>query len=257
MITLTSQAAISFWLLAFGLVAWQVARLLPGQAGGYRFGWALTGCAFLVQGANSAFHDIFSIVAYRAGPESFAWKAVIRWHPALNHSRTFLLTTFCLVLAVSMMRMERGKPEPRLRTAALLMVCGMVMGGLAGWVEPEFSGLTHFTAVALWDVMELLAMLGLLLAALTTGRMDRGLWFCLSVNAFVLALSVLWFAALSRIDISGQWAPMRYHIHFTKAALYVVMTIAAYGQLVRVRRHERLRGFFEPSTALMQPSLHG
>ena len=257
MITLSSQAAISVWLLVFGLVALGIARLLPRDAGGFRFGWALTSWAFLVQGLNSAFHDVFSFVAFAGGPESRAWEAVIRWHPVLNHSRTFLLTAFCVVMAVSLVRMERGGSEPRLRTAMLLVGAGMVAGGLVGWWEPTFSGLTHFTAVALWDVMELLAMLGLLLVALTTGRMDRGLWFCLSVNAFVLALSVLWFAALSRIDVSGQWAPKRYHIHFTKAALYVLMVCVAYQQLRRVRAGKRLQAFFEPARSTVMPSLHG
>jgi hypothetical protein len=257
MLTLTGQAAISAVLLLFAAVAWQIVRAMPKDAEIFRFGWALTAVVFTIRGLNSAFHDAFAVLGFTSGPESRAWSAVIGWHPILNHSRTFLLISFCIVMAAVLVRVGRGASEPTLRRAVLAVVAGMVVGGGVGWVEPEFSGLSHFTAVALWDIVELLAMLTLLFVGLTSGRMDRALWFSLGINAFVLALSVLWFAALSRIDFGGQWAPRQYQIHFTKACLYVLMVVVAYRQLQRLRNGEGLQGFFEPARGRMMPSLRG
>ncbi|HEY0038556.1 MAG TPA: hypothetical protein VGB66_17795 [Longimicrobium sp.] len=257
MFTLTGQAAISAVLLLFAAVAWRIVRAIPRDSETYRFGWALTAATFTIRGLNSAFHDAFSIVGFAAGPDSWAWSAVISWHPVLNHSRTFLLITFCILFTVVLVRAGRGRAEPGLRRALLVLAAGMVAGGAVGWVEPDFSGLSHYTAVAVWDVVELLAMLSLLFVGLNSGRMDRGLWYCLGINAFVLALSVLWFAALIRIDFGGQWAPERYHIHLTKAFLYVLMVGVAYRQLGRMRNGERMKGFFGPAGGKMMPSLHG
>jgi hypothetical protein len=86
--------------------------------------------------------------------------------------------------------------------------------------------------------------------------MDRSLWGALGVNAFTVALSVLWFAFLSRIDIGGQWAPRPYYIHIAKTALYGVMIALAYRQLRRLNRGRPMRGFFD-AQHLPVPSLHG
>jgi hypothetical protein len=255
-ITLMSQAAISVWLLVFAVVAYRIAGTLPDDPAGFRFGWALTGSAFLIQGINSAAHDAFAIAGFTGGPDSWAWSAVIWWHPILNHSRTFLLTTFCLVLTARLVQSGAGRGAWPWRNTTPILFAGMAIGGFVGWLEPEFSGISHYTAVALWDVMELLAMLIVLFVGLTSGRMDRVLWFCLGINAFVLAVSVLWFAALSRIDFAGQWVPMRYHIHFAKATLYAVMVALAYRMLRSLHNGERVQGFLETDRRVA-PSLHG
>jgi hypothetical protein len=245
MLTLTAQTLTSLFLLAFGILACLVARRLPVSQPVYRYVWQLTGGVFAIQGLNSLFHDAFSIAAYSAGAQSWAWKAVLAWHPALNHSRTFLLTTYCVILCVVLLRVERGKPLPSLKAALGAAAGGMVVGGVVGWHEVSFSGLTHFTAVAIWDIMELLAMMAVLMVGLSTASIDRRMWACVSINAFALALSVLWFAFLSRIDFAGEWRPRTYQIHLVKAVLYLGMNAIAFAQLRQSRRGAVLRSFFD------------
>lgn len=256
MLTLTAQSALSLCLLAFAVTAFRIARALPRSDAMFRYAWMLTAGAFGLQSVNSAFHDAFSIFAFVQGPDTAAWNAIMVWHPILNHSRTFLLTAFCLTLAAALVRAHRRRPLPPLRWAVAVVAGGMVLGGIVGWREHAFSALTHFTAVAAWDIMELLAMMTLLLVGLTTGGMDRSLWVALSVNACSLALSVLWFAYLSRIEMGGQWAPRPSHIHAAKVLLNLMMVAIAARFLVQLRRGGRPHGFFDSRTTLVG-SLHG
>lgn len=244
MIILGAQLAISLCLLAFALVGAAIVRAMGTREPLFRFGWGVTAAAFLIQGVNSLFHDVFSTVAYLGGPDSAAWKAVLQWHPILNHSRTFLLTTYCVLLAVVLARSSRGAPLPRMATVVAVLFAGMGLGALVGWHEDTFYSLTHFTAVALWDIMELFAMMGLLFVGMNSGAMERGLWFCLSVNGFILALSVLLFAAFSQVEV-GSWAPRPWHIQVTKAVLYLLMAAIAVRQLRRVRRGRPMRTLVE------------
>lgn len=255
--TLIAQSAVAVCLLVFAFLARRVARRLPEGERVFRYGWAITAAAFLVQGVNLSLHGAFAIVAYRAGAGSRLWDAILVWNPILNHSRTFLLTAYCVVLSVVLIRANRGRPLLPLHIPLLLMMAGMFVGGLVGWNEEAFSGLTHYTAVAMWDIMELLALLSVLLVGLATGGMDRSLWASLGVNAFVLALSVLWFAYLSRIDIAGQWSPRPYHVQLSKALLYLVMIVIAYRHSVRLRQGKPARALLDLNPRRALPSLHG
>jgi hypothetical protein len=255
--TLTAQAAISACLLVFALLALRTARQISGAQPAHRYLWAFTGWAFLIQGANSAFHDAFSTYAFVQGAESRAMAAVLAWHPILNHSRTFLLVAYCAVSCFALIRAQKGLKPPSLRSSVAMVVVGMAGGGLLGWNEAAFSYLTHFTAVASWDAVELLCMMAVLLVGLSTGLMDRALWACLGITAFALALSTVWFVFLSRYDMPGEWAPKAFHIHWFKAVLYVMMNAIVIRQYRRLNRGRPLRGFFEAPMRPAVPSLHG
>lgn len=254
--TLVPQLMSSVGLLVFAFFAYRVALGLPAHQRTFRYGWTFTAATFGVHGLSSSLHDVFSMIGWRGGEGSAAWDAVLVWHPILNHSRTFLLTTYCLVLCVALLRAQRGVAPPPLGRAMAVVLGGLVVGGVVGANEHAFSGLTHYLAVAVWDLMELLALMAVLLVGISSGGMDRGLWSALGVNAFTLALSVLWFAFLSRIDIGGQWAPRPYHIHLTKTALYGVMIALAYRQLRQMRRGGGVRGFFDAQPRPAVPSMH-
>lgn len=254
---LAGQVAMSLAVLAFAALALRVAKALPFHARRFGYVWAFTGWAFLLEGFNSLFHDVFSIVAFRGGPESAAWAAVLRWHPILNHSRTFLLTTYCVVLSVALLRIARGQGPPRLWTGFGVVVAGMLLGGLVGGQEATYSGFTHFSAVAIFDVMELVAVMALLSAGLLSGAMDRAAWMALAVNGFVLALSVLLFAALSQIDYAAQWSPQPWLIQWTKVGLHLAMVVVAVRHLYRIRQGHPVRALLNaPREAVGVPSLH-
>ncbi|HST57803.1 MAG TPA: hypothetical protein VLK84_03875 [Longimicrobium sp.] len=257
MLALGAQAAIAALHLLFGVLALGVTRSLPASERVFRYGWALTAAMFCLRGVNASLHAIYNIVAFRSGPGSWMWETAGLVHPVMNHSRTFLLTAYCLVLGVVLVRARRERPLPAPSIAFSLLLAGMAAGAYVGWNEEAFSALTHYTAVAVLDIMELLALMGLLFLGLTTSAMDRSLWAALGVNAFVLALSVLWFAALSRIDMAGQWSPRPSHVHLSKSILYLAMIAIAARQLMRLRAGKRVRSILGADPRRAVPSLHG
>lgn len=255
---LAGQIIMSLAVLVFAALSLRVARALPGHAQRYAFAWAFTGWAFLVEGCNSLFHDLFSLTGFLGGPGSAAWDAVISWHPVLNHSRTFLLTTYCLVLSAALFRIARDETHsPRVGPAVALTVGGMLVGALVGWREPDFTTWTHYSAVAIFDIMELVAVMTVLVAGMMSGAMDRSLWVSLGLSGFILALSVLLFAALAQIDLSGLWSPKPWHLQTTKAVLQVSIVFVAIRHLRRIRRGRPVRGLLEAPLRPATLSMHG
>lgn len=255
--TLTAQSAITVCLLAFAVLMLLTARRIPGAQPVHRYLWALTGWSFLIQASNSAFHDAFSIYAFTQGPGSEAWESLLAWHPVLNHSRTLLLVAYCGVTCVTLILCRRGRQPPALHRSVAIVVAGMGVGALLGWNEAAFSYLTHFTAVASWDAVELLSMMAVLLVGLSTGLIDRTLWTCLAITAFALALSTVWFVFLSRTGLVGEWAPKAFHIHWAKAVLYVGMNALVVREMRRLGPGRPLRGFYDARPATAVPSLSG
>jgi hypothetical protein len=257
MAVLLAQVSMSLTVLAFAIAALRVAGALPGHARGFSYAWRLTGWALLVAGTNSLGHDVFAIIGYRGGPDSRAWAAVLQWHPVLNHSRTFLLTTYCVVLAVVLYRARtRGVQPPPVRRAMALVVGGMILGGVVGWIEPVFTTLFHYSAVAVLDIMELIAIMGLLAVGMS-GGMDRALWIAMGTNGFVSALSVLLFAAVSQIDVPQQWWPHPLYVQTAKVVLHALMVVVAVRHLYRIRQGKPVRALLDaPREAVGVPSLN-
>jgi hypothetical protein len=241
-----AQFLMSLAVLAFAGAALLAGRVSHVRAQRFAFAWTFTGWAFLVQGANSLFHDVFSLLGFLGGEGSAAWDGVLRWHPILSHSRSFLLTAFAVVLAVLLHRYRVHARLP-LRAPLMAVVAGMLVGGVVGWQEPAFNRGTHYSLVAVFNVMELLAFMALLMVGITSGRMDRSLWAALGLNAFILALSGLLFAAIARIDMIGEWSPRPLHIQGVKLALRLVMVAIAVHYLLRVRRGDPIRGLIDES----------
>lgn len=253
-----AQFLMSFAALAFAGAAMLVARASTGRGHRFEYAWALTGFAFLVHAANSLFHDVFSLIAFVQGAGSASWAAVLRWHPILSHSRTFLLTAYAVVLAVVLYRFRSSANSRPLRLPAGVILGGMVLGAVVGWQEPAFTRATHYSAVAVFDVMELLAFMGLLIVGITSGRMDRSLWAALSLYGFSLALSVLLFAAIARFDVVGEWSPSPLFIQSVKTALRLAMVGIAIQHLRALRRGDPVRGLIdEPFGRSSVASLHG
>ncbi|WP_420127563.1 hypothetical protein [Longimicrobium sp.] len=196
--------------------------------------WLLTGTALGTLALVKGIHGALGIWAYAAGPKTAIWANYMAWTPAFNHSRTLLLLAYCIILAHFSVR-----PVPfsrrYYRGALAAMAVAFLMGAGLGAMEPRYTALTHFTAVAQWDVVELLVLLGTLMAALLGGRMDRVLWSLLCVYAMSLAFNVLWFAASSRADIAGQWVPRPWVLQAVRTALYAGMALLALYRLRQAR----------------------
>lgn len=201
----------------------------------HRGTWLLTGTALGAHALVKGTHGILGAWAFAAGPETAIWANYMAWTPPFNHSRTVLLLAYCIILAHFSVR-----PVPftrrYYRNAVAAMAVAFVLGAAVGVMEPRYTALTHFTAVARWDVIELVVLLGTLMAALLGGRMDRVLWSLLCLYAISLAFNVLWFAASSRADMPGQWVPRPWMLQAVRVTLYTGMAALALYRLRQARR---------------------
>src|SRR5687767_13946504 len=211
----------------------------------HRAAWQLVGIAFAVFALNMTVHAVFGTVAYVRGAESRTLADYLAWNAVFNHSRTVGLLGFCVALTGLML--TRGeRPGPRFPWGAGIAVGGgMLVGALIGWREPSFTALRHYAAIAQWDVVLLLLLLGVLFAGVLSSRVDRLLWFVLSIYAFSVALNVLWFAAFSRVDTPGQWAPRPWEIQLYRVVLTSLMVLLAAYRLRLARRGKLVLGLAE------------
>lgn len=214
----------------------------------HRGTWLLTGTALGVHFIVKAAHGVLGIWAYVAGRGTGIWDLYMAWTPSLNHSRTLLLLAYCIILAHFSFRPVQFTMR-YYRGAVGAMAAAFVAGVVLGVMEPRYTALTHFTAVAQWDVVELLVLLGTLMAALIGGRMDRVLWSLLCVYAMSLAFNVLWFAASSRADIPGQWVPRPWVLQACRSVLYAGMALLALYRLRQATRGRTVRALMESGPA--------
>lgn len=92
----------------------------------------------------------------------------------------------------------------------------------------------------------MVALLGMLVLALSRNSMDRLLWLALSVHAVKQSFNAIWLLAASWFDLAGNWEPRPWTIQAQMALLgCLTLTIAA-------RRYQLARrGVHVPS--LLEP----
>ncbi|HEX6367729.1 MAG TPA: hypothetical protein VF006_02275 [Longimicrobium sp.] len=248
MLTLVLQNAVTALIWVFALSSVGVYRNVSGHAERERpIAWLVTAIAFGAHALNKTVQSAMGIRAFAAGEGTQAWETFMFWNPIFNHSRTFLLLAYCGVLCHLSMR--RAPLSPRyLRVTGALLAAGMAAGAVLGWAEHGFTELRHYSAVARWDVVEMLVLLGTLFAGMLGTRIDRVLWGLLGVYAFSLALNVLWFAAFSRTGMPGQWAPRPWEIQVYRVILFGLMAVLALYRLRQARRGIFVPALLEPST---------
>jgi hypothetical protein len=224
MLTLVFQWAAIIAFAVFAVLALLVGRG-DDRAPEHAVAWSLTGVAFTLHAVNVGTQAGFGTMAYVAGKGARVYDAYMALSPLFNHSRTFALLAFAVAMIVLSRR--AAVPARFLRFATAGILASMAVGAIVGSLEGGFLPARHFVAVALWDVVELLAMLVALFVLLLSSRADRLLWFALCVYAFSLALNVVWFAALSRWGVPGEWSPRPWHAQFYRAVLTVLMALIA------------------------------
>lgn len=230
MLTLTFQWAALSAFAVFGVLALLVGARDRRVSRENAMAWSLSGVAFTLHGANAAAQVGFGTWAYVAGADTPVYDAYLRYGVLFNHSRTFALVAFAIALMVLALRPAL---HPRfLRLATIGILASAAVGAFVGSMEGTFLPSRHFVAVALWDVVELLIMLAALFVLLLSSRADRLLWYALCVYAFSLALNVVWFAALSRWGVPGEWAPKPWHAQFYRFLLTSLMAVLAARRLM-------------------------
>jgi hypothetical protein len=241
--TIVLQLVLTLLVLTFGGTALLISRH-SSVATPARGTWLLTGVTFLVYSVSNVAQNVAGTWAFLAGEGTRVWDTYMRYAPVANHSRTFEMFAFCLAMLTYTL-------VPRMRSPAgmRILVCGIVaglfVGGYYGWLEGSFSRQTHYTAVAVLDVVELLLLLSTLFAMLVNNTADRLLWFALGAHSFSVALNILWMLGLRSVGVG--WAPAPVTMASYRAVLAAVVVSIAITRLRRARRGTPVPGLLESS----------
>lgn len=254
--TLVLQALVSLLLLAFGLVAWRIARVPVGRTS-HVDSWGLTASTFILVSLISGFQNAFGTLAYLQGQGAIVWDWYMVSAPSLNHSRTIALLGFFLVLPFASSRpLGRLFGSHRWLQHIALVAFGAGIGALVGLTEDGFSVPIHFKAVATLDVLELLVVLAVLFFVLMRNLVDQLLWFALSVYAFSLALNAIWTSALIGYGVPSIWTPPALQMHVYRVVLASVMLLLGVRRLALGNASIGIPGLMEtirPSRASSHP----
>ena len=204
MTVLLAQLAAALLKLAFGGLSLAIGRRLRGQGRGAA--WTLTGIALVLSGASSVAHSAFAGWAVAAGPGSAVYENFLRWSPIGNHSRSLQAVAMGgLLLALLLRRTEPGRRWWAAAVGVLLLGAGA--GAVLATAEGPFVAGRHFPLVALYDMVELLMLLGALMVGVARQTIDRLLWYCLGIYALRMALNVLWASAMAWGQTPEMWRP--------------------------------------------------
>jgi hypothetical protein len=244
MLTFALQLVVTACALVFGGIALDVVRRTRGGDAYYRTGWMIAGVAFAVHGIDKAAQNAWGWLALQAGSGSATMAGYLLWAPVFNHSRTFLMLGMCAALA--WMCVPRVTPDRRFWVRAwAVMGIGLVAGALVGAQEGGFIPALHMSAVAKWDVVELLVLLGTLFALLLTSRADRHLWSGLTLYASSIAISTFFFTVLAAFGAPGTWTPPTWQLQSIRAVLHLLLVAFALRRWVLARRNAPATGLID------------
>ncbi|HEU4557238.1 MAG TPA: hypothetical protein VFS20_05290, partial [Longimicrobium sp.] len=202
MLTFTLQCVDWFLMGVAGLLC---LRVRVPQNPHRQAAWRLTGIAFLWHAISTMVQNAIGGTAMIVGYDSAVMDFYRMIGPAMNHSRTFLLNGFLVaLLGLSFMRGDPGRGF--WRAAWALMVLGFLGGAAMGHFEGPFTEARHYSAVVVWDVVELGLLMAAMFALLISNRADRLLWAFLSAYGLALALGVFWLSLLALLGLD-TWTP--------------------------------------------------
>ncbi|MBA2669961.1 MAG: hypothetical protein H0U67_06290 [Gemmatimonadetes bacterium] len=232
MVTLLLQGAIAALILGCGFVALGICRRHGNPPTLSIEGWRLTAAALLIAGSVAAVQASFAGLSVYLGASSTIYQQYIRWAPAANLSRSWLMLAFgALLLALFASGGSRKVP----RIAAPVLFLGALIGLVMGGVEGPLTAARHFPRVVVLDLVELIVLGAVLLAGLVRS-MDRLLWSFIVLYVVRLALNILWMAARAWVDTPGIWVPSaRGRVMISAAFWAAMLTVAGY-RLLLARR---------------------
>jgi len=235
MVSMGLQLLVTALLLSFGVLSIVIAGRASFQKPFHKVFWTLAGSAFITHGTLQATQNLWGSLAMAAGGSSATMATYLRWVPAFNHSRTFLWLAFS---GVAVWLARRGSlPGSRAWGAtAAALAGGVLVGALLGYHEGAILARTHYTRVALLDALELVVLLVVLFVALVSGRVDRHLWGALAVFATMVALNIVWYAAMSMIDDKRVWTPAPWMMNAYRVVPTSLMVAIAVRRLQLARR---------------------
>lgn len=240
MVTIVLQCVYSVLTLAGAITCLRVAARAGSGNAYHDAAWRLMGIGFLWHGTSDALQNVFGTIAWRAGRDTPVMESYLHWNQAMNHSRTFLLIG--LALGLVLLSAYPRAPDRRFwQTAIALLAVGFAVGIAVGIHEGGFTQRRHYSAVAVWDVAELVTVFTALFAMLLSNRADRLLWAFLSTYALGLALGVFWLTRFAQIP-TGAWHPPIWSMPAMRNLLAAMMVAAAWRRLTLQRRGRPVHG---------------
>lgn len=249
MLTFTLQVVVTLLFAATGVAGHMVARQRSVTREAHRVTWWLAGTIFLLHGAVKLVQNSFGYWAMLAGPQSATMVRYLDWAPFFNHSRTGVWMAGCALLLYLALRERSVSPHFRGGAIGVLVATMLVAGFLGSWNDGALVAATHYKTVAVVDALELVLVLGTLFGLLLSNRADRYLWAALAAYGFMVALNVVWFAALSLLDDPSVWSPRPWHIHAYRVVLAFTIFSLVARRLLLARRGRAVFGLLESRAA--------
>jgi hypothetical protein len=226
--------------LVFAVLAFQVGRRLPAHAGTKRHAWQMTGFVFLLFSMVVLPQLAFGTTVFVLGAEHPAFTAYLRIAPIANHSRTLLVWSLYVSLAVLTVRGEAV--WPRLRRAYPVIALGMLAGGgVIGWLEGPFDAARHLSNTSMMDAVGFVALAVLLFALMLRDTVDRALWGALVCYGGSSVMSSLFLAAIAWIN-AATWTPHSWMMETSRIVFTTGMVAMAVWRLRLAKRGQSLPG---------------
>jgi len=241
MLTLSLQTLISVLALAIGVECLRIGRgAAPGDV--RATAWLHCGIAFTAGAAIGLVQDAGAAWAYVAGPESAVYREYLLWSRVGNYSRSLLRVALAGVLVA----LARGRLVSR-RRGTVAYLAAVALGAVPTLFEGGYDFAEHVQTRVVLDVVELVAILVALLAALRAQSMDLWLWAALTVYGVRQAMIVLWYSAQAWREVPGTWLPSYRQWLVLAALFYVGMLAIALRRRAAERRRLPIRGVLELS----------
>ncbi|CAN5626651.1 hypothetical protein BH23GEM8_BH23GEM8_01880 [soil metagenome] len=201
-LTLTTVAAVLKMVFA-GIAAAIVLRCRQdGSMAMTAWRWALG--AFLVSGLSGVFQAVWAVMAVRGGAGSDVWDSYMEWMPAMNYSRFTVMVGCGITLAALPFLPVRAR-DISLTIICLVSTVLLLPGIAAGMIEGAYVGERHAPNLAVWQVVETVALLAALFSAVVRQTMDSWLWLALCIYAIRQAANAIIWAASTTYGVEGAW----------------------------------------------------
>jgi hypothetical protein len=223
MATLLLQGVIAALILACAFTALGIVRREAQLHTLSIDGWRLTATALLMAGSLAAVQASWAGLSVYLGTTSPIYQQYIRWAPAANLSRGWLMIAFGALMI--WLFASGGSRRVRPFTIPILLL-GVLAGAWMGGVEGPISAARHLPRIAAFDLVELI-LLGTVLLAGLARSMDRWLWAFIGLYCVRLALMILWISARAWLDTPGVWVPSARGRVAISAAFWTAMLIVA------------------------------
>jgi hypothetical protein len=244
-VTLAMQCVVAVLTVVFGIMALRVAHATRRNPVHHRAGWLLTGIVFTILGFSTAIQNFVAAPwAYFAGEGAPAFELYIRYSPAGNHSRGFLVVAYAMMM-VGLAGIWRVAHRHFVGVVVGLSLAAMSLGAVVGWREGPLVQVTHWTATAISDSAELIFLLGALFIGVVRNTIDRLLWIALMIFTVHELLDVAWYSALAWSDVPGAWSPPTVYLHMYASVAYMLMIVVVARRIRLARQGVKVPGLIE------------